>query len=113
MSQPIRGKVAQVLSGKELVMNVGIADGVTVGMSFNVVKITEIEDPDTSKVLGKVERPKITLQVTEVQDKLSAASVIGSRTILDTARGPFVSSLLDSSKVLIAVGDVVVQRIDS
>ena len=112
MSQPIRGKVAQVLSGKELVMNVGIADGVTVGMYFSVVKITEIEDPDTSKVLGKVERPKITLQVTEVQDKLSAASVVGSRTILDKT-GPFVSSLLDSSKVLIAVGDVVVQRIDS
>ena len=112
MSQPIRGKVAQILSSRELVMNVGIVDGVTVGMHFNVVKITEIEDPDTSKVLGKVERPKISLQVTEVQDKLSAASVVGSRTILDKT-GPFVSSLLDSSKVLIAVGDVVVQRIDS
>ena len=112
MSQPIRGKVAQVLSGKELVMNVGIADGVTVGMYFNVIKITEIKDPDTSKVLGKVERPKISLQVTEVQDELSAASVLGPRTIVEKV-GPFASSLLDSNKVLIAVGDVVVQRIDS
>lgn len=112
MPQPIRGKVAQILSSKELVMNVGIADGVTVGMHFNVVRITEITDPDTSKVLGKVERPKISLQVTEVQDELSAASVLGSRTIVEKA-GAFASSLLDSSTVSIAVGDVVVQRIDS
>lgn len=112
MPQPIRGKVAQILSSTELVMNVGSADGVTVGMPFNVVRITEIKDPDTSKVLGKVERPKISLKVTEVQNELSAASVVGTRTILDRT-GPFVSSLLNSNKVPIAIGDIIVQRIDS
>jgi hypothetical protein len=110
--QPIRGKVAQVLGNRELVMNVGIADGVTVGMYFSLVKITEIKDPDTSKVLGKVERPKISLQVIEVQDELSVASAVGSRRILEKT-GPFTSSLLDSNTVSIAVGDVVVQLIGS
>ena len=112
MPQPIRGKVAQVLSARELVMNVGLVDGVTVGMYFSVVKITEIKDPDTSKVLGKVERPKISLRVVEVQNELSVASVLDRRTILDKT-GPFTSSLLDSNAVSIAVGDVVVQRINS
>ena len=112
MPQPIRGKVAQVLGNRELVMNVGIADGVTVGMYFSLVKITEIKDPDTSKVLGKVERPKISLQVIEVQDELSVASAVGSRRILEKT-GPFTSSLLDSNTVSIAVGDVVVQLIGS
>ena len=90
-------------------MNVGIADGVAVGMYFNVVKITEIKDPDTSRVLGKVERPKILLQVIEVQDELSVASTVGKRRILEKA-GPFTSSLLPANTVFVTVGDVVVQH---
>ena len=61
MTEPIRGKVARVLNGQEIVINAGIVDGVTVGMDFNVMDTNgeDIKDPDTNEVLGSIERPKI------------------------------------------------------
>lgn len=36
MTDPIRGKVAQVLSPRDIALNVGSANGVVVGMDFDV-----------------------------------------------------------------------------
>ena len=76
MTKPIRGKVARVINEREIAINVGTAHGVDVGMYFNVInaKDEEIKDPDTGEVLGSIERPKVRVEVTHVQEKLSVAS---------------------------------------
>lgn len=76
MSESIRGKVARVLNSREIALSVGSSDGVVVGMYFDVMdpKGEDITDPDTGKVLGSIERPKVRVQITKVQEKLSVAS---------------------------------------
>lgn len=76
MTEPIRGKVARVLNKYEIAMTVGTADGVTVGMCFDVMDAYEqdIEDPDTGEVLGSIERSKIRVKVIHAQQKLSVAA---------------------------------------
>ena len=76
MIEPIRGKVARVLNGQEIVINAGIVDGVTVGMDFNVMDTNgeDIKDPDTNEVLGSIERPKIRVRVIHAQEKLAVAA---------------------------------------
>ena len=76
MSEPIRGKVARVLNGQEIVINAGIVDGVTVGMDFNVMDTNgeDIKDPDTNEVLGTIERPKIRVRIIHAQEKLAVAT---------------------------------------
>ena len=76
MNEPIRGKVARILNDREIVINVGTTHSVDVGMYFNVIdaKDEEIKDPDTGEVLGSIERPKVRVKVTHVQEKLSIAS---------------------------------------
>ena len=76
MSEPIRGKVARVLNSREIALTVGSSDGVVVGMFFDVMdpKGEDITDPDTGDILGSVERPKVRVQITKVQERLSVAS---------------------------------------
>ena len=73
---PIRGKVAQILNSRELIINVGERDGVAVGMYFNILdpKGEEVKDPDTGEVLGSVARPKVRVRVIKVQERLSIAT---------------------------------------
>lgn len=81
--QPIRGKVARILNSRELAINVGSQDGVTVGMKFDVLepKGEEIKDPDTSEVLGSLSRPKVRVRVNSVQERLSVAETFRAREI--------------------------------
>ena len=76
MTEPIRGKVARILNSREMVINVGAHNGVTVGMRFVVMdaKGEDIRDPDTGKLLGSLERPKVEVEVAKVQERLSVAS---------------------------------------
>ena len=76
MVKPIRGKVARVLNKHEIAINVGTAHGVAVGMYFDVIDANEldIKDPDTGEVLGSIERGKIRVKITYVQEKLSVAA---------------------------------------
>ncbi len=76
MNEPIRGKVAQVLNEREIAINVGTEHGVYVGMYFDVIDTQDekIKDPDTGQVLGSIERAKVKVQVTHVQEKLSVAT---------------------------------------
>ena len=76
MTEPIRGKVARILNGQEIVINAGIVDGVTVGMDFNVMDTNgeDIRDPDTNEVLGSIERPKVRVRVIHAQEKLAVAT---------------------------------------
>ena len=76
MNEPIRGKVAQVLNEREIAINVGTEHGVYVGMYFDIIDIQDedIKDPDTGEVLGSIERAKVKVEVTHVQEKLSVAT---------------------------------------
>ena len=81
--RPIRGKVARILNSRELAINVGSADGVVVGMYFDVLdtKGEDIRAPDSGEVLGSIERPKVRVRVVKVQDSLSVASTYKARKI--------------------------------
>lgn len=72
----IRSKVARVLNSREIVIAAGAKQGVSEGMYFDVMdpKGEDIRDPDTGEVLGSIERPKVRVKVTQVQDRLSVAS---------------------------------------
>ena len=102
-TQPIRAKVAQVLSDNELVINVGKADGVTFDMEFNITEIIEIKDPDTTKVLGAVEWPIVFLKVWEVQENLTVLYSTDKTLIIDDKR-LFSKSLLSSNRAFVKIG---------
>ena len=76
MSNKVRAKVARVLNSREIVITAGAKNGVLVGMYFDVMdpKREDIRDPDTGEVLGSLERPKVRVQVIQVQDHLAVAS---------------------------------------
>jgi hypothetical protein len=90
----IRGKVAAILSRRELVLNVGAADDVRVGKRFVILnsKGIDVKDPDTGKVLGTVEVPKTVVKVVRVDgDHLSVArtfrTIAGIPSILHSFSG--------------------------
>jgi len=77
MDDPIRGKVARVLNAREVAINLGSVQGVRPGMYFDVLtRYEDIVDPDTKEPLGAIERPKIRVKITRVQEKLSLASAL-------------------------------------
>lgn len=76
MSTAIRAAVARVLNSREIAINAGENEGIQVGMFFDVMdpKGDDIEDPKSGEILGSIERPKVRVKVTKVQEKLSVAS---------------------------------------
>ena len=70
----IRGKVAAILNGRDLVINKGSEDGIIEGMRFIVIQHdVPIIDPDSGSELGVLTREKIRVRVYEVQPKFSVA----------------------------------------
>jgi hypothetical protein len=70
----IQGNVAEILNIREVALNIGKNHGVTIGMKFKIVdKSHEIKDPNTGEIIGNIDREKIRVKVTEIQDKLSIA----------------------------------------
>ena len=100
MTEPIRGKVASLLNTREIAINKGYADGIKMGMYFDVMypESGEIRDPDTNEVLGSIVRMKVRVRVTEVQKKLAVASTY-ERAIVDSPAsfGPYARSLMPAS----------------
>lgn len=101
MTEPIRGKVAQVLSSRDIALNLGSANGVVVGMEFDVIDQAEIKDPDTEELLGFIELSKARVRVTDVQEKLAVATTYRETRTLrmdgSLALGSFSRSLMPSS----------------
>lgn len=89
----LRGKVARILDSRNLVINIGSQHGVKIGMYFDVMdpKGDDIRDPDTNEILGYVERPKVRIRITDVQDKLSVASTYKKTTINVGGKGTAIS----------------------
>ena len=71
----IKGKVAKILNSRELVINKGSEDGVMMGMKFDIMDPTGVDiiDPDTKINLGSVLRPKVRVEIINLQDRLSVA----------------------------------------
>jgi hypothetical protein len=81
MSQPIRGKVARILNSRELALNLGLEDGVMVGMFFDILDPIgeDIADPDTGEIIGSLERPKVRVKIIRAQERLSVATTFRKR----------------------------------
>lgn len=71
--EPIKGKVAQVISERDVAINRGRSAGVEIGMIFQIMnpEPEEIQDPDTGEVLGIVDVMKVEVEVIELQDNLA------------------------------------------
>jgi hypothetical protein len=122
----LRGKVAALLTSRELVLNLGSDDGVEVGMRF------AITDPDTGKVIGDVKVPKTVVKIVRVDGPkvsvartfrvipgtpgvasvlLSTGAWVGTPARVETlAIGPDTELVteLDDNKSYIKVGDIAV-----
>lgn len=75
MTKLIRGKVARVLNSREVALNVGASEGVCEGMQFDILapEQDEIKDPDTQEVIGSVNRPKVRILVSVVEERFCVA----------------------------------------
>lgn len=84
MSERIEARVAQMLTARDLVLNKGSNDGVSVGMRFAILnrKGADVRDPDTGDILGSVELPKTFVKVVAVKERLCIA-----RTFREFERG--------------------------
>ena len=72
----IQGKVARILNSREVAINRGSTNGVKVGMKFDIMsdKKEDIRDPDTNEVLGSIDRPKVRVTISYVEEKVAVAS---------------------------------------
>ena len=74
MREPLLvGKVAKIISARELGINKGAADGAEEGMVFAVLAEAglRMEDPDTGELLGEIDREKVRVKATEVFKRFS------------------------------------------
>ncbi|MBD0370282.1 MAG: hypothetical protein ICV60_05565 [Pyrinomonadaceae bacterium] len=131
--KPIVGKVAGVVTERELAINIGKNSGVEVGMKFKVLsdKPTEVRDPETNEVLGYVDQVKVRVKATSVEDKFSLCrtyetyaiagitslvSILGPpRTIPKTLKAEDSAMLppLSEEESYVKKGDRVVQILDA
>ncbi len=90
-SNLLEGKVAKVLTEREVVINIGQAQGVKKGMRFAILAATpeEITDPDTGEKLDMVDRTKVLVEATEVRPKITICSTFRTTTIPAGAFGTF------------------------
>ena len=85
----IDGLVADA-SGSEIIVNVGKAAGVTVGMRLSVERLSrEVKDPATGNVLRKITAPVGEVEVTQVDETSAVARVVSGQgfNVGDMVRG--------------------------
>ena len=133
LEEPITGKVARILSAREIAINLGSHNGVKVGMAFDVMnpKGDLIQDPDTGSTLGSVVLPKVRVRISQVNDRVSVATTsysIGvsqlgtfAKLFLSAGRAATSSTLrrdnsnwedLDEIESFVKIGDPVVQVVE-
>lgn len=69
----LEGRVATIVSVREVAINLGARDGVKPGMIFAILAGVplEVKDPKTGEPLGNIDREKVRVKATEVSDKFS------------------------------------------
>lgn len=83
VEERIRGKVAEVVSDREVILNRGSEHGVHAGMYFAILDpgAVGITDPDTGEPLGDIKMVKIVVRAIEVAPKLTLARTFRSRRV--------------------------------
>ena len=138
-TKPIHGKIAKILNSREVALNIGQVQGVSLGMRFEVLapQAYEIPDPDTGVILGSVASTKVPVEITRVYDNVSVAATYRKQSVdirvisrpadiflpplwerrYETlkAGGGFAKDTidLDPADSYVAIGDPVVQVIDA
>jgi hypothetical protein len=69
------GLVAQIIDEYQIVVNKGSLDGVPLGAAVRLFKSFNVKDPETGEELGVVQVRKLTLRVSEDQERLAVARV--------------------------------------
>jgi hypothetical protein len=79
----LEGRVAQILNAREVVINIGSAQGVKRAMRFAILAETPVEvvDPLTNEVLDTIDREKVRVEVSEVRERISICRTFRTRTI--------------------------------
>ncbi len=92
--EPIEGKVAQVISERDLAINRGSSAGVEIGMRFKVLSSepSEIRDPDTDDLLGTVDVTKVEVEVVSVQENLAVCRTFKKVVVPGRPKRPGVAS---------------------
>lgn len=73
MREALEGKVAKIISVREVAINLGAEAGVKAGMIFAILSKSPlpIKDPDTGEALGQFDREKVRVRAEEVHRKFS------------------------------------------
>ena len=76
MAKRIEGKVAAIISVREVAINVGSSHGVVEGMVFAILSKEPlvVTDPDSGEELGAQDRVKVRVKATDVYDRYSVCS---------------------------------------
>lgn len=79
----VQGKVAEVVSDREVILNRGSEHGVYPGMYFAILdpSAVGITDPDTDEPLGDIKIVKIVVRAVDVAPKLTLARTFRSRRV--------------------------------
>lgn len=79
----IEGRVAQVLNERELIINRGLAHGVSRGMKFEVLasEPLKVVDPEDGTDLGEVDRAKVKVRASSVHDRFAICETYETTTI--------------------------------
>lgn len=79
----VYGKVAEVVSDREVILNRGSEHGVRAGMYFAILDpgAVGITDPDTGEPLGDIKIVKIVVRAIDVAPKLTLARTFRSRRV--------------------------------
>lgn len=119
----IKGHVAKVLSNRDLVLNIGIRDGVKTGMEFHVVDEVVAKDPKSGRDLTPIRITKARVMTKEVVEDACVASTfrvpaVGSSVsetlsrLLDAPERMVIKQSVEEDPAwsrLVQVGDTVVQ----
>jgi hypothetical protein len=101
-AQLLQGKVAKILNEREVVINIGSAQGVTKGMKFAILASTpeEILDPETGEVLDVVDRAKVYVKAAEVRERITICSTYRTTKVPGGAlsTGNYFSGIFDPSR---------------
>ena len=97
-TEPIRGKIAKILTSREVALNIGKIQGVETGMLFDILFEVGVTDPDTGEELGPVELPKTRVKITSVSDKVSVASTYRTMRVNVGGTGTTFSALFQPPK---------------
>lgn len=87
----ITGKVAEIISDREVILNRGSSHGVVKGMYFNILdpNTIGIKDPETGEELGGIKRVKITVLAVEVAEKITLAQTFRTNRVNVGGKGGF------------------------